>query len=638
MIETYGLARRSRCYAALAMFALLSLYGTTLNAQQTSQQQPTQITSVRTDSPRHTFETFLNLRDELEEIGRILATDGNSRELNRRSVLVGEQLRALFDLSSVPSHSRRAVGTSTWSAVLDILGRIELPETATIPDIDNADPHSAWRVPHTPLRIVRVDSGPQAGEFLFSAQAVRDAPRFLVGISHLPLRSTIGIKSWSHLIPQLTGPMIPAGVVLAMPDNLQRIWLDTPIWKIAAVVLLVTSAAFLIVMIRIASKHRQSDRRAINALHQLIIPLTVLVAVWIVTPFIAFEINITGAFARIVDAFMTIVTYAAITWFFWLATLAVCDGIIAFRALDRHDFDTQLLTISGKVIAAFGGVIILGSGAQKLGLPVYSIVAGLGIGGLAVALAIRPTLENLIAGIILYLDQPVRVGDYCSFGDVVGTIESIGVRTTKLRALDRTLVTIPNAALADMQIINWAKCDQMMITSTIGLRYETDPDQLRFALVKIREMLHSHQKIDGETVRVRFAGYGASSLDVDMRVYALTQDWNEYYAICEDVYLRIHDIVRDSGSDFAFPAQTLYMASDGGLDVKRGEAARNEVRAWREAGGLPFPKLSADRIKELEGTIEWPPKDSVNISATKHEDAEPLFAEHEMEDECQPKQ
>ena len=137
MIETYGLARRSRCYAALAMFALLSLYGATLNAQQTSQQQLTQFTSVRTDSPRHTFETFLNLRDELEEIGRILATDGNSRELNRRAVLAGEQMRALFDLSSVPGGSRREVGEMTSSAVLDILGRIDLPDPETIPGVDD---------------------------------------------------------------------------------------------------------------------------------------------------------------------------------------------------------------------------------------------------------------------------------------------------------------------------------------------------------------------------------------------------------------------------------------------------------------------------------------------------------------------
>ena len=620
-------------YAAVVTCLLLSLFAMPLGAQQAEEQQSEQFISIRTDSPRQTFETFLQLRDELEDIGRVLATEGNSRELNRRAVLAGEQMRALFDLSSVPGGSRREVGEMTSSAVLDILGRIDLPDPETIPGIDDEENQTAWRIPHTPLRIIRVESGPHKGEYLFSEQAVRDAPRFYRGIAHLPLRSTIDIESWTRAIPQLTGPMIPAGMVLAMPDSLQRVWLDTPIWKVVAVILVIAAAATLIVLLSNAVARTASKVTLITMLRRAAVPLAVLVALWIITPIIAFEINITGTFARIIDTFVTVAFYVATTWLFWLATLAIFQRIVTFRKLDQQGFDTQLILVSGKVVAVFGSVIIVGVGAQELGLPIYSIVAGLGIGGLAVALAIRPTLENLIAGIILYLDQPVRVGDYCSFGDAVGTIESIGIRTTKLRALDRTLVTIPNAALADMQLINWAKCDQMMITSTLGLRYETDPDQLRFILVKIREMLHSHPKIDGETVRVRFAGYGASSLDIGVRVYALTQDWNEYYAICEDVFLRMHDIVRDSGSDFAFPAQTLYMARDSGLNEEKASAARDNVREWRESGNLPFPTLSARRINELAGTLDWPPRGSVNISATKQQEAEPLSADEFIEDE-----
>ena len=154
---------------------------------------------------------------------------------------------------------------------------------------------------------------------------------------------------------------------------------------------------------------------------------------------------------------------------------------------------------------------------------------------------------------MLYLDQPIRIGDFCTFGDKTGTVEAIGVRTTKVRALDRTLINVPNSALADMQLINWAKCDRMLISATIGLRYETDSDQLRYVLVKFREMLHAHPKIDRDTVRVRFAGYGASSLDIGVRIYALTREWNEFHAIREDVFLRMKDIVEESGTGFAFP-------------------------------------------------------------------------------------
>jgi MscS family membrane protein len=281
-------------------------------------------------------------------------------------------------------------------------------------------------------------------------------------------------------------------------------------------------------------------------------------------------------------------------------------------------------------------VVIIGNAAQNLGLPLYSVVAGLGIGGLAVALAIRPTLENLIGGIMLYLDQPVRIGDFCSFGDKTGTVEAIGVRTTKIRALDRTLISIPNAALADMQLINWAKCDRMLISATIGLRYETENDQLRHVLVKFREMLHAHPKIDSETVRVRFADFGQSSLDIDVRIYALTRDFNEYYAIREDVLLRMSEIVKNSGSGFAFPSQTLYMGRDDGLDVARGETAAKEVASWRKAGKLPFPRLAPDRIEQLKDTLDYPPLGSVQTGTLESqvwETSEVLSAEPVDEDE-----
>jgi MscS family membrane protein len=334
---------------------------------------------------------------------------------------------------------------------------------------------------------------------------------------------------------------------------------------------------------------------------------------------------------------MTAVLYAASAWLFWLTVRAIFERIIIFRDLSPDSFDVQILIAGSKVLGFTGSLIILATGVQALGLPIYSVVAGLGIGGLAVALAIRPTLENLIAGIILYLDQPVCVGDYCSFGDTIGTIESIGIRTTKIRALDRTLVTIPNAALADMKLVNWAKCDQMMIETTIALRYETDSDQLRYVLVKFREMLHSHPKIDGDTIRVRFAGYGLSSLDIGIRIYALTRDWNEFYAIREDVFLRMHDIVTESGSDFAFPSQMLYMARDNDLDAERSENALNEVQSWRDAGRLPFPKLSADRVNELSGTLDWPPRGSAKIGIDGSEEAEPLSSDPEAEDTNEPK-
>ena len=205
----------------------------------------------------------------------------------------------------------------------------------------------------------------------------------------------------------------------------------------------------------------------------------------------------------------------------------------------------------------------------------------------------------------------------------------------RLRALDRSLISIPNAAFADMEIVNWAKCDRMLILTTIGLRYETEPDQLRYVLVKLRELFHVHPRIDRNTVRVRFAGYGASSLDVEIRVYALTREWNDFYAIREDAFFRVNEIVRNSGTGFAFPSQTLYMSRDDGLDEDRGHAAMQEVASWRRSSQLPFHRLAAWRVGELAAALDYPLHRSPDADSPKDqvsEAAEPLSAESQLED------
>jgi MscS family membrane protein len=247
-------------------------------------------------------------------------------------------------------------------------------------------------------------------------------------------------------------------------------------------------------------------------------------------------------------------------------------------------------------------------------------------------LAARPTLENLIAGVVLYMDQPVRINDFCSFGDHQGTVERVGVRSTQIRALDRTVITVPNAAFADMQIINWARCDHMLIRAIIGLRYETTLEQLRYVLAKLREMCVAHPKIDNDTVRVRFVGYGSSSLDIEVRVYALTRDWNEFYAIQEDVFLRAGAIIEDAGTSIAFPSQTLYIGRDKGLDAERGEAAMQKVQSWRSAGQLPFPQMARSHRERLADTLDYPPRGSPDASrpkALEADQAEPLSKETE---------
>jgi len=247
---------------------------------------------------------------------------------------------------------------------------------------------------------------------------------------------------------------------------------------------------------------------------------------------------------------------------------------------------------------------------QNIGLNVTGILAGLGIGGLAVALAAQKTVENLFGGVSLILDQPVRVGDFCRFGDRVGIVEEVGLRSTRIRTLDRTVVSIPNGHFASLDLENFTLRDRIWLHTTIGLRYETTPDQLRHLLVQVRRMLYAHPRVDPRPARIRFVNFGAYSLDLEIFAYVLTSDYDEFLAIQEDIYLRIMDIVAESGTGFAFPSQTTYLARDQGLDDAKRKAAEAQVEAWRREGALYLPDFPPEAVAGLNGTIDYPQRGS----------------------------
>jgi len=311
-----------------------------------------------------------------------------------------------------------------------------------------------------------------------------------------------------------------------------------------------------------------------------------------------------GTFFAVVGKVVAVVAAA------WLAArlIEVFAGVATERLTARgRAAAAPMVPVGSKAVKAavfaFAALAIL----QNVGVNVTGVLAGLGIGGLAVALAAQKTVENLFGGITLMLDQPVRVGDFCRFGDKIGTVEDVGLRSTRVRTLDRTVVTIPNAEFSGLQLENFARRDRIWLHPTIGLRYETTPDQLRHVLVEIRKMLYAHPKVHPDPARIRFVGFGAYSLDLEIFAYVLTTDYGEFLSVREDVYLRIMDIVAASGTGFAFPSQTTYFARDTGLDPERQRQAETEVQAWRARGELCLPDFPPEQIAALGGTLDYPP-------------------------------
>jgi MscS family membrane protein len=260
-----------------------------------------------------------------------------------------------------------------------------------------------------------------------------------------------------------------------------------------------------------------------------------------------------------------------------------------------------------KITAVIVGTLVI---FYIAGINLAAVLTGLGIGGIAIAFAAQKTLENLFGGIMIISDQPVRVGDFCRAGDYLGTVENIGLRSTRIRTLKRTVVSIPNGQLALMSLENFAMRDKTWFHHTLHLRYETTSDQLRYILAGIRKMLYGHSKVESASARIRFVRIGDSSLDLEVFAYVLEADYEAFLPIQEDLLLRIMDIIEASGSGFALPSQTTYLAGDAGLDGAKGQKAMETVRQWREQGKMPFPDFSPETISEMDSKIEYPPPDS----------------------------
>jgi MscS family membrane protein len=260
----------------------------------------------------------------------------------------------------------------------------------------------------------------------------------------------------------------------------------------------------------------------------------------------------------------------------------IAEAIIASPRIASESLTAHLVRICTRLLGIVCGATLLAMGANQGGVPVYGIIAGLGVGGLAIALAAQPTIENLIGGLSLFADKPVEVGDLCRCGSDEGTIEAIGIRSTRIRGIDRTLTSIPNAELSKMAIMNFAQRDRMLIKTVLGVRYETSPDQLRYLLAKIRELLAGHPRIDTDTARAQFVGFGDSALNIEVVAYVMTSDRAEFLGVQEDLLLRVMDVVAQSGTGIAFPSQTLYLSRDHGLDASRTQGAEAEVRQGRD--------------------------------------------------------
>lgn len=245
---------------------------------------------------------------------------------------------------------------------------------------------------------------------------------------------------------------------------------------------------------------------------------------------------------------------------YW-ALLGIVD-LVMYRLADRMSRNGQkdavvLLKPASTGVKLVVALLALISWMDNIGYQVTTILAGLGVGGVAVALAAQKSLENLIGSITIYASQPVHVGDFCKFGDTLGTVEEIGLRATQLRTLGRTVVHIPNAMFASGKIENLTQRDKILYRTKLRLSFNDTPAQVKQVLVKIRELIDQHEFIDEEGSRVRFLEFGEYAQELELYIYIKTKDFAEYLEHREDINLRLTDIVEAAGAHLTVPVKNI---------------------------------------------------------------------------------
>jgi MscS family membrane protein len=455
---------------------------------------------------------------------------------------------------------------------------------------DGLGPNAEWAgelrigALRAPLLLVRVQDDLLGGIWLIAAETLAKVPT---------LYDQVGFPAIEDRLPSFL---------------VNRRILSTPLWQwLAGFAALPLALGLALLLLKIPLGH--SNWRTTAAA-----PVAVIIALLLHWAFI----NYLGAPLLTRYYYWRALTVAMVVIVGWLLSRLVDQGIrrALHHASSAGESAITLLALGRRIIKVFLFIAIVLVALSVMGFQTTGVLTTLGIGGIAIALAAQKTIENLIGGLTLVSDEVFRVGDLCRFGDRTGVVEDIGLRSTRIRTSERSELSIPNGALAAMNIENLSRRDRILMHQNFLLRLDTTPDQLRWVMAEVRHMLHAHPKVAADGTRMRLIGLEETGLRVEVFAYMLTTDILESIAIREDLLLRTMEIVEAGGTHLA--ARLEYQTPDPGLDRAKKHAAEKTVRDWRAEGALPFPDHQPEDVEHVKGTLDYPPRGS---AATARRDA-----------------
>ncbi|MFO0424367.1 MAG: mechanosensitive ion channel family protein [Planctomycetia bacterium] len=489
---TFPLSASPHGRGTAAVLAVLLLF-TALGAARSAGAGEGPLAPLDMSSPRATLDSFTATVDRVAANFKHLDRVGGVRQENARLI---RMVLGCFDLSATPPSLVDMKGREAAVHLKEVLDRIPLPARDAVPDaaLVKSAGIDRWRLPDTEIALVRIASGPRAGDFVFSADTVARAEEFFERVRHLPYRADAGSPGLFDSYVQFGGWMIPETLIRRLPAWAHVMIGGETVWQWGATALLVLAAAW-----AVATAARIRIRAAgdvLKIVERLLLPATLVAAGVAVDSLCTWQIRLTGDNLLATQGVARAVMLAGVVTGVLDAVAWATERFLVWRRLGNDSIEGQLVRLATNVGRFLVVAWILIAAADSFGVPVTPLVAGLGAGGLAIALASQYTVENLIAGLVIFADKPVRIGDECQYGSVRGRVERIGLRSTRIRGIDRTVITIPNAEFAKSQLVNFSGRDRIPLSITLTLPTTAGPAAVREQLEKLRALVAAHPGLD----------------------------------------------------------------------------------------------------------------------------------------------
>ena len=538
--------------------------------EQPVEEQPA-IVPADTSSPRATLKSFIESSNQLHDIIQKThyfdRTSGEYRPIALR-------ILDCLDVSELPEYERNELAGEVAVCLKEILDRVELPPLEEIPDAEaieaagDQEKLSRWQIPGTRITIARVEEGPRRHEYLFSPGTVRRAVEYHKDVKSLPYRETGPEVSRNLHLWYISAPGHPAvaAVIDSLPDWMRQRKLGMAIWKWAGLLPLVILGILLMGLAyklhgRLAGRYRKESLlpyclTILLPLFAMLIPLGV--------RHVAYEyLTLRGAPLYVLSFSAYLTTLLASLVVVFAASNRIAAVIIASPQINPQGLDAQFIRIVSKLSSIVVVVILFLQGGQYLGIPLSTLLASAGIGGLAIALAAQDTLKTLFGTIMLLTDKPFRVGERIIFNKYDGIIEDIGLRSTKIRLLTGHQAIIPNDELARTDIENIGRRPYIRRIADIHIPLDTPLAKVEKAIDIVRATLENHDgMVPDYPPRVHFLDFNPDSFVIRMIYWYSPPKYWDYLAFSEKVNLAIFRDFEKEGIQFSLPQRIRRVGHD----------------------------------------------------------------------------